>query len=89
MNKRIVLALAPTGGWGREHKNPLEPEDIAVQVIDCVKEGASLVHLHSRNSKGELTSDLSNFSRTVELITAECDVIIEASTGGLSNLTPR
>ena len=89
MNKRIVLALAPTGGWGREHKNPLEPEEIASQVIDCVKEGVSLVHLHSRNSKGELTFDLSNFSRTIELITSECDVIIEASTGGLSNLTPQ
>ncbi|GAI60917.1 unnamed protein product, partial [marine sediment metagenome] len=48
-----------------------------------------LVHLHARNSKGELTTDLSNFSKTIELITNECSVVIEASTGGLSGLTPQ
>jgi len=89
MNKKIILALAPTGGWGKDYNNPLEPEEIAKQVIACAEEGVSLVHLHARNSKGELTTDLSNFSKTIELITNECSVLIEASTGGLSNLTPQ
>ena len=87
MNKKIILALAPTGGWGKDYNNPLEPEEIAKQVIACVEEGVSLVHLHARNSKGELTSDLSNFSQTIKLINKNCNAIIEASTGGLSNLT--
>ncbi len=89
MNKKIILALAPTGGWGKDYNNPLEPEEIAKQVIACTKEGVSLVHLHSRNSKGELTTDLTNFSKTIEQITNKCGVIIEASTGGLSSLTPQ
>ena len=89
MNKKIILALAPTGGWGKDYNNPLEPEEIAKQVIACAEEGVSLVHLHARNSKGELTTDLSNFSKTIELITKECNVIIEASTGGISSLTPQ
>jgi len=89
MTKKIILALAPTGGWGKDYNNPLEPEEIARQVIACAEEGVSLVHLHARNSKGELTIDLSNFSKTIELITNECSVLIEASTGGLSNLTPQ
>jgi len=89
MNKKIILALAPTGGWGKDYNNPLEPEEIAKQVIACAEEGVSLVHLHARDSKGELTTDLSNFSKTIELITNECNVIIEASTGGLSSLTPQ
>ena len=89
MNKKIILALAPTGGWGKEYNNPLEPEEITKQVIACSEEGVSLIHLHARDSKGELTTDLSNFSKTIELITNECSVIIEASTGGLSNLTPQ
>ncbi|MGB6607609.1 MAG: 3-keto-5-aminohexanoate cleavage protein [Atribacterota bacterium] len=89
MNKKIILALAPTGGWGKGYNNPLEPEKIAKQVIACAEEGVSLVHLHARDSKGELTTDLSNFSKTIELITNECSVIIEASTGGLSSLTPQ
>jgi 3-keto-5-aminohexanoate cleavage enzyme len=89
MNKKIILALAPTGGWGKDYNNPLEPEEIARQVIACAEEGVSLIHLHARDSKGELTTDLSNFSKTIELITNECSVIIEASTGGLSSLTPQ
>lgn len=89
MTKKIILALAPTGGWGKDYNNPLESEEIVKQVIACAEEGVSLVHLHARNSKGELTTDLSNFSKTIELIANECSVIIEASTGGLSNLTPQ
>jgi len=89
MNKKIILAMAPTGGWGKDCNNPLEPEEITKQVIACAEEGVSLVHLHARDSKGELTTDLSNFSKTIELITNECNVIIEASTGGLSSLTPQ
>ena len=89
MTKKIILALAPTGGWGKDYNNPLEPEKIAKQVIACAEEGVSLIHLHARDSKGELTTDLSNFSKTIELITNECSVIIEASTGGLSSLTPQ
>jgi len=89
MTKKIILALAPTGGWGKDYNNPLEPEEITKQVIASVEEGVSLIHLHARNSKGELTTDLSNFSKTIKLITNECSVIIEASTGGLSSLTPQ
>lgn len=89
MTKKIILALAPTGGWGKDYNNPLEPEEITKQVIACAEEGVSLIHLHARNSKGELTTDLSNFSKTIELITNECSIIIEASTGGLSSLTPQ
>jgi len=89
MNKKIILAMAPTGGWGKDCNNPLEPEEITKQVIACAEEGVSLVHLHARDSKGELTTDLTNFSKTIELITNECSVLIEASTGGLSSLTPQ
>ena len=37
MNKKIILALAPTGGWGKDYNNPLEPEEIAKQVIACAE----------------------------------------------------
>jgi len=89
MTKKIILALAPTGGWGKDYHNPVKPEEIAKQVIACAEEGVSLVHLHARNSKGELTTDLSDLTRTIKLINSECSVIIEASTGGLSSFTPQ
>ena len=87
MAKKIILALAPTGGWGKAYHNPVEPEEIALQVIACVEEGVSVVHLHARTNQGELTTDLSFLDKTVQLIKDKFDVILEASTGGLSDLT--
>jgi len=86
MGKKIILALAPTGGWGKAYHNPVDPEEISQQIITCVKNGVSVIHLHARNHYGELTTDLSFLQKTIRLVKENCDVIIEASTGGLSNL---
>ena len=87
MNPKIILAVAPTGGWGRGNDNPITPDAIARDVIACAQAGAAVVHMHARNEKGELTTDLAPFSRAVAAIKASCDIVLEASTGGLSNLT--
>ena len=87
MTRKIILAVAPTGGWGSGDNNPITPEAIAGEVIACAQAGAAVVHLHARNERGELTTDLTSFSKTVEIIKASCDIILEASTGGLSSLT--
>lgn len=84
--KKIILAVAPTGGWGPGNGNPITPDAIAADVRACVQAGAALVHLHARDTVGELTTDLSAFNRTVEALKASDDVLIEASTGGLSDL---
>ena len=87
MTRKIILAVAPTGGWGSGENNPITPEAIAGDVIACAQAGAAVVHLHARNEKGDLTTDLTSFSKTVDTIKATCDIMLEASTGGLSNLT--
>ena len=87
MNSKIILALAPVGGWGKGKNNPLTPEEIAKEVIQCTEAGASLVHLHARDESGQLTTDISYFSHTTKLIREKSSIIIEASTGGLSSLT--
>jgi len=87
MNPKIILAVAPTGGWGRGNNNPITPDAIARDVIACAQAGAAVVHMHARNEKGELTTDLAPFSSAVAAIKASCDIVLEASTGGLSNLT--
>jgi len=87
MARKIVLALAPTGGWGTDHGNPLEPERIRDEVLGCVELGVSWVHLHSRDLQGRLSADPGLYLKTCGLIKAESDVIIEASTGGLSDMS--
>jgi 3-keto-5-aminohexanoate cleavage enzyme len=87
MTRKLILAVAPTGGWGRGDNNPITPAAIAGDVVACAQAGAAVVHLHARNAKGELSTDLTSFSKTVDAIKADCDIILEASSGGLSNLT--
>ncbi|GAB1484129.1 3-keto-5-aminohexanoate cleavage protein [Treponema sp.] len=87
MRGKIVLALAPTGGWGSDHNNPIVAEHIRDEVLECAELGVSWVHLHSRDAEGRLSADPSYYMKTCSLIRAESDIIIEASTGGLSDMS--
>ena len=87
MSKKIIVSVAPIGGWGAGEGNPLSPQAVAEQVIASAKAGAAMVHMHARDETGALTTDLSTFNKTAELIKAGCDIILEASTGGISSMT--
>ena len=86
--RKIIVAVAPVG---REVKppslNPLTPGEVAKEVVDCTRAGASMVHLHVRDARGEQTEDISDFSRTLDLIRESSDIIIQGSTGGLTTLS--
>jgi len=86
--RKIVVIVAPVGGdIPPPSINPLTPEDIANDVIACTEAGASVVHLHVRDIEGNLTDDLTVFSRTIDLIRNTSDIIVNGSTGGLSTLS--
>ena len=86
--RKIIISLAPVSVETPEDtRNPLKPQEIAEEVINCAQEGAALVHLHVRNQQGELTDNLQTFSETTELIRDNSDIIIQGSTGGLSSLS--
>jgi 3-keto-5-aminohexanoate cleavage enzyme len=86
--RKIIVAVAPVG---REinppSTNPLTPQDVANEVIACTEAGASMVHLHVRDRKGNQTEDISDFSKTLDHIRESSDIIIQGSTGGLTNLS--
>ena len=87
-NRKIIVAVAPVGkNIEPPAKNPLTPEAVAAEVVDCTRAGASFVHLHVRDDKGEQTEDLAHFARTLDLIRESSDIIIQGSTGGLSELS--
>ena len=86
--RKIIVAVAPTGKKTEPPSvNPLTPEDVAGEVAACTKAGASMVHLHVRDKKGEQTEDLTDFSATLDLIRPSSGIIIQGSTGGLTDLT--
>lgn len=66
----------------------LSPEGIADEVVRAWNAGANVVHLHVWDERGQPTTDLAAFERTLRLIRERCDIVVEGSTGGVNELSP-
>lgn len=84
----VVITVAPTGPIATKADNeylPTTPEEIAQAVHEAYLEGASVAHLHLRDSEQRPTADLATAQRTMDLISEKCPIHIQLSTGvGLS-----
>lgn len=86
--RKIIVAVAPVGAdTPATAQNPLSPQAVAQDVIACAQAGAAMVHLHVRDDQGAQTADPQAFSQTLDLIRASSDIVIQASTGGLTDLS--
>ena len=89
--RKIIVTVAPVCHVGKPIpegcKNPLTPEEITEDVLNCYRAGACQVHLHTRDLKGNPTFELGVFSQTIHAIREHSDMIIQGSTGGLSDLS--
>ena len=89
--RKVIITAALTGG-GRSGKalnpdHPEQPKEIGQAAHECFNEGAAVVHLHARDKNGVPTGSVEIFREIHELIRAKCNIIIQDSTGGGSNLT--
>jgi 3-keto-5-aminohexanoate cleavage enzyme len=82
MNK-VIISVAPVAG----DATSITAEGVANEVIKAYKTGAAMVHLHAKDKNGKLTKDITLLEETLKLIRQDSDIIIEASTGGISELT--
>lgn len=88
---KLVISVAPSIPPYMRQAVPdldLSSDGIADEVVRAWNAGASIAHLHVWDEHGQPTQDLHAFRRTLELIRARCDIIIEGSTGGFNELTP-
>ena len=86
--RKILVSVAPVGtDTPKEVQNPLSPDQVAQETIACAEAGAGMVHLHVRDSEGSQTADITEFSKTLRLIRGKSDIIIQGSTGGVSELS--
>ena len=89
--RKIIVTVAPVCHVGKPIpegcKNPLTPEEITEDVLNCYRAGARQVHLHTRDLKRHPTFELDVFSQTIHAIREHSDMIIQGSTGGLSDLS--
>lgn len=83
--RKVILTIAPTGGMaGRDVTPhlPLQPAEIADDVLRCADAGASIVAVHARRPDGLATCDPEIYSDINERIRSRSDIIINNSTGG-------
>jgi uncharacterized protein (DUF849 family) len=67
---------------------PVTPDEIADEAIAAAEAGASIVHIHVRDPQtGEPISDLDTFREVVGQITAECDAVVQPTTGGAPTMS--
>ena len=82
---KTIITVATTGAWPTKENNPnipLTPREIADDVFECYKAGASVAHLHMRDDQGKGTMSTEKFEETVKLIREKCDIILNLTTSG-------
>ncbi|WP_318377755.1 3-keto-5-aminohexanoate cleavage protein [Enterobacter sp.] len=82
MSDNVIISLAPVAADCPR----VEPDELSQEILACVEYGAAIVHLHVRDKKGRLTPDTTDFNATIQAVMAESDLIIQASTGGVSSM---
>jgi 3-keto-5-aminohexanoate cleavage enzyme len=81
----VMITAAMVGAEvtkAQQPKLPTTPQEIIQAAVECYEAGASIIHIHVRNSEGNATQDAGLFREVVEGIRACCDVITQVSTGG-------
>lgn len=87
---KVIITVALTGALVTKKMNPNvpeQPDEIAQSAYECYNEGAAIVHLHARNPDGSTTGSARIFREIHEKIRSKCNLILQDSTGGGSNLS--
>lgn len=88
---KVIISCAITGSIHTPSMSPAlpcTPDQIATQAIDAAKAGASILHLHARNTEDfRPTGDPEIFMQFLPRIKAEVDAVANVTTGGGLNMT--
>jgi 3-keto-5-aminohexanoate cleavage enzyme len=89
--RKVIVTVATTGGVHGKDANPNlpeQPEEIARDVRECEKLGASIAHLHGRDVHGE--NDASRLQAVNDAVRDHCDdIIVQNTTGGQATFDER
>jgi 3-keto-5-aminohexanoate cleavage enzyme len=82
----LIITCAITGAETTREKQPnlpITPAEQAAAAEECVKAGASIIHLHVREDDGRPSQRPERFKEAIDAIRARMpEVIIQISTGG-------
>jgi 3-keto-5-aminohexanoate cleavage enzyme len=91
--KRVVLAVAPNGGRKTKADHPglpLSPDELARTAAECLERGASMIHLHVRDSQGGHCLDPDAYRAAIARICQEVGdrLVIQITSESLGLFTP-
>jgi 3-keto-5-aminohexanoate cleavage enzyme len=87
---KLIITCALCGVGTTKDQNPhvpISPDEIAADGLECVKAGASILHVHVRDAKGVNVMDKDIFAEVVgkirdKVAAAGLDVVINVTTSG-------
>lgn len=89
--RKTIITCAITGSIHTPSMSPYlpwKPADIARQSIDAAQAGAAILHLHARDpASGRPSADPAHFAQFLPDIAANCDAVINLTTGGSAVMT--
>ncbi|UCH58104.1 MAG: 3-keto-5-aminohexanoate cleavage protein [Candidatus Bathyarchaeota archaeon] len=87
---KLIITAAITGSRIHRSKTPyipITPGEITQSAIECWEAGASIAHIHVRDSETQIgTQDIKLFKRVVEPLREETDLILCLTTSGIPGL---
>ncbi|WP_299624053.1 3-keto-5-aminohexanoate cleavage protein [Pelagibius sp.] len=91
MANPVIITCAPTGGIHTPTMSPhlpITPAEIATASIEAAEAGASVIHLHARDSEtGKPDPRPETFMQFLPVIKQSSDAVINISTGGSLGMT--
>ncbi len=86
---KLIITIAPNGENKTKEDTPYVPimvNDVVDDVVACYKAGASIAHLHGRDEVTQgIGFDVDYYKRVVDGIRGKCDIVINVSTGGVTD----
>lgn len=81
----LIVTVAGVGAeltTEQQPRLPITPEDLARDAAECEAAGASIYHLHVRDSAGRPTMDVDAFRSGMDAIRSASDLIVQFTSGG-------
>src|SRR5512139_1311248 len=90
-NRKVIITCAPTGSIHTPSMSPHLPvtaDQIAEAALAAAEAGATVLHLHARNSAdGSPSPRAADFMAFLPRIKQSCDAVINISTGGSATMS--
>lgn len=92
--RTAAIAVAPNGGrkTKTDHPNvPLGPEELATTAVDCLTEGAAMIHVHVRKPDGSHLLDAAAYRDVISAIQARVGerLLVQITSEALGHYTPQ